>query len=201
MQKDMTRIDFGWWQLYQPGTRVHLTWSLPHREVLSIGTQMDMWEFGTSRAAAWDCPATIMMDPQSFRKHPRAKDLLEVLHRWEEVRDNGFLTPERKFALRSTKQEHHLYRNGNGLYELHKIEMLPVAKKVPHLRGFVFERNDKRIVAYWQCQGTAKISVRLGASGEPVFLTSDDLRYYETGASKAEVIRAFGDAIVAELTN
>ena len=38
MQDDFTRINFGWWRFNNE-------------------TQSDIFEYGTSRAAAWDCPA------------------------------------------------------------------------------------------------------------------------------------------------
>ena len=193
MQKEMTRLDFGWWKLYQPGTTVDLKWSLPHRKVKSVGTQMDMWEFGTSRAAAWDCPATVMMDPGSFVRHPRAKDLLEVMRRWEDVRINGFLTPERKQALKSATQEHHLYLNEKGEYELHEIEMLPTSERAPALRGFVFTRKGRRVIACWHVSGAER--VRLTLDGTPQVFEVGDLRYIETDMSAADVRSSFAAAL------
>ena len=45
--------------------KVKLKDRVPYEEVATIGTQMDMWEFGTSRAAAWNCPATVMLSPEA----------------------------------------------------------------------------------------------------------------------------------------
>ena len=52
MRRDFTRVDFGWWCLCLPGDEVTLKNVKPYRKVKSVGTQPDMWEFGTSRAAA-----------------------------------------------------------------------------------------------------------------------------------------------------
>jgi hypothetical protein len=39
----------------------------------------DMFEYGTSRAAAWDCPVTVMEKTEAFKTHPRTDDILEVM--------------------------------------------------------------------------------------------------------------------------
>ena len=178
MRKDFTRINFGWWGVYMPGQTVHLRDKVPYRTVKSVGTQYDMWEFGTSRAAAWDCPMTIQIG--RLKEHPRRDDLLEVIRRWEDVRVRNWLTPEQKEALKSETQEHHLYLNEKGEYELLEMEMLPTAAKAPNTRAFIFERAGKRMIAYWHTSGAAKLAVDLGKA-ETVELSS--LRYLETALS------------------
>ena len=179
MRKDFTRLDFGWWSLCLPGQNVKLKDRLPYEKCKSIGTQPDMWEFGTSRAAAWNCPATVMLSPNHAEKHPRIADLLEVMRRWEDVRAGKLLDkkPEWREALKSPTQEHHLYLNGDGEYELHEIEMLPTPEKAPHVRGFVFERCGNRVVACWHTCGKATLDVALD---KPESLPLAGLRYIET---------------------
>jgi hypothetical protein len=178
MRKDFTRLNFGWWGVYMPGQTVHLRDKVPYRTVKSVGTQYDMWEFGTSRAAAWDCPMTIQIG--RLKEHPRRDDLLQVVRRWEDVRARKWLTPEQKEALKSETQEHHLYLNEKGEYELLEMEMLPTAAKAPNTRAFIFERAGKRMIAYWHTSGAAKLAVDLGKA-ETVELSS--LRYLETALS------------------
>ncbi len=57
--------------------------SLPHPWwAFYKDTQPDMYEYGTSRAAAWDCPITMMENIELFKSHPRTDDIFEVLRRW-----------------------------------------------------------------------------------------------------------------------
>ena len=193
MRKDFTRLDFGWWSLCLPGQNVKLKDRLPYESCKSIGTQPDMWEFGTSRAAAWNCPATVMLSPNHAEKHPRIADLLEVMRRWEDVRAGKLLDkkPEWREALKSPTQEHHLYLNGDGKYELHEIEMLPTPEKAPHVRGFVFERGGKRIVACWHTCGKATLDVSLDRQES---LPLAGLRYLETTLGADAVKKAWAKA-------
>ena len=193
MRKDFTRLDFGWWALYAPWAKVRLKDRVPHETVNTVGTQMDMWEFGTSRAAAWDCPATVMLSPKDAAKHPRIDDLLETMRRWEDVRAQKLLDrkPEWRKALKSPTQEHHLYLNEKGEYELREISMLPTPAKAPHVRGFVFERGGKRVIACWHTCGSATFGISLDKA-ESVQLAG--LRYLETSLSLADAKAAWAAA-------
>ena len=181
MRKDFTRINFGWWGVYLPGQQVSLRHEFPYRSLKTIGTQYDMWEFGTSRAAAWDCPMTIQIG--RIKKHPRKDDLLEVIRRWEDVRARKWLTAEQKEALKSQTQEHHLYINEKGEYELLEMELLATPAKAPNTRAFIFERNGKRMIAYWHTNGAAKLAVNLG---EAKTVELSGIKYLETSLSLAE---------------
>ena len=193
MSQDFTRLDFGWWRLYMPGQKVSLKDRVPYEEVVSVGTQMDMWEFGTSRAAAWNCPATVMLTPKASAKHPRIDDLLETMRRWEDVRAQRLLDqkPEWRTALKSATLEHHLYLDENGGYELHEIAMLPTPAKAPHARGFVFERGGKRMIACWHTSGSATFDIALDKA-ESFQLSG--LRYLETSLGPDAVRAAWAAA-------
>ncbi len=175
MREDFSRINFGWWGIHQPSEK-------------SVGTQLDMWEFGTSKAAAWDCPATIQFNMPAIEKHPRMTDLLEVMRRWEDVRAKKWLSAEQREALKDAKREFHLYRDEKGDYALCEIEMLPTSAEAKSLRGFVFERGGKRIVAYWHTHGEGEFAFDWDG---PKTLKADKVRYLETLMTKAEIVRAF----------
>ena len=194
MRRDMTRLDFGWWALYRPGQKVKIKNVLPVRQISTIGTQMDMWEFGTSRAAAWDCPATAMLKLQSSSAHPRLGDILEVMRRWEDVRERNWLTAAQKEALKSPTREHHLYRNESGEYELHEWRQIPIGGKTmePGLRAFVFERGGKRVVAYWHTFGSGRFVLKDAAR---TTIEAADLKYFETDMSEEEATRAFAESV------
>ena len=189
MRQNFSRLDFGWWGLWLPGEKLR-------DGTVTIGTQLDMWEFGTSRAAAWDCPATLQMNLTKYRKHPRLADLMEVMRRWEDVRAKKWLTAEQKEQLKSSTQEHHLYRNEKGAYELHEIEMLPSPEKAKAVRGFVFTRGGKRMLAYWHTSGTGRLEIACGAGGARLTVPADGIRYLETDLPVDAVKRAYAAAVL-----
>ncbi|MGV8092687.1 MAG: hypothetical protein AB2L24_12595 [Mangrovibacterium sp.] len=55
------------------------------REKRPSAPSRDMLEYVTSRAAAWDCPVSMMANLKAFGSHPRTPANLEVLRRWEDV--------------------------------------------------------------------------------------------------------------------
>lgn len=181
MAQDFTRLDFGWWSIAPPSDK-------------TIGTQPDMWEFGTSKAAAWNCPAMVQMRLERLKAHPRSDDLLEVMRRWEDVRAKGWLTDEQRETLKDPKREFHLYMNESGEYELCEIEMLPASPKAPHLRGFVFERGGRRMVAYWHTCGSGRASVAIGKDGSESIIDLGGVCYLETDLTRNAVRGAFVSA-------
>ena len=191
---DFSRPDFGWWGVYLPGQEVKISTETELYLSKSIGSQPDMWEFGTSRAAAWNAPAAIQFNLASMRKQPRMDDLLEVMRRWEDVRERKGLTPEMKERLKSPTQEHHLYLNAKGEYELCDIEMLPTPEKAAKVRGFIFEREGRRMVAYWHTSGSGTMEIDLGDGVRTV--PADKVRYLETGLSSDAAKRAFASAVL-----
>ena len=183
LAQDFSRVSFGWWGLYLPGTKLG-------NGTVTVGTQPDMWEFGTSRAAAWDSPTTIQFSPDNAERHPRISDLMEVMRRWEDVRARKWLTPEQKSALKSPARQHHLYVNELGEYELHEIEML-VPEDASGLRAFLFERNGRRMIAYWHTFGEGDYTLPLGADGAMLTLHAGDIRYLATDLPAEAVRKAF----------
>ena len=188
MRQDFTQLDFGWWGVYLPGDAVRLQ-TLDKSFAGTVGTQMDMWEFGSSKAAAWDCPATVQMSPERMAKHPRADDLLAVMRRWEDVRAKRWLTPAQREALKDSKREFHLYETAPGAYELCEIEMLPTPAKAKDVRAFLFERGGRRAVAYWHMSGAANLTVPFAGK-----VPLDKLRYLTTDLPKDDVRKAWAQA-------
>lgn len=138
-QDDFTRVDFGWWRY-------------------SLKTTPDIYEFGTSRAAAWDCPVTVAADMETCRSHPRTDDIFEILRRWEEAREKDLLSKETKEALKSTKTEHILLRNADGSYEA--VPYFEVKTSSPTLSAWVFEK-DRPYAVLWDNEGECEINLEL----------------------------------------
>ena len=120
-------------------------------------------------------------------------DLIDYLREKAEqgIDCNVWLTPEQKEALKSETQEHHLYLNEKGEYELLEMEMLPTPAKAKNARAFIFERGGKRMIAYWHTSASAKLSVDLG---KPATVALDKLRYLETSLSLDEAKAAWAAA-------
>ncbi|MBQ3573967.1 MAG: hypothetical protein IJA16_05155 [Clostridia bacterium] len=172
MANDFTRLNFGWW-------------------TLDTDHQPDMFEYGTSRAAAWDCPITIQARgyAKAFDKAPRFDDDFEVLRRWEDVRRQSWLTPEQKAELRNPNQEHILLINENGEYELAAYdEIKGVASGSEDISAYVFERLGKTYVVCWHKKGSGKLSLPLKAQ---------DIKYEEElGGAVIPVEEADGLAVI-----
>ncbi len=147
MAEDFTSLNFGWWGFWTPDGRE------------DGGTQADQLEYGTSRAAGWDCPATIQINISALEKHPRARDIMEVMRRWEDVRLRGWLTEEQKAELRDLDTEHTLIINEAGEYELVKVKELTTSD--PDIRAFGFVRGGRSYASVWHARGEKKVFLPL----------------------------------------
>lgn len=137
MRADFTRVNFGWLRYYLPDDK-------------TIGTQPDILEYVTSRAAAWDCPVSLHANLYFFDKHPRTADNMEVFRRWEEVRLNKRLTNEQKLMLQNVNQEHIMLLDENNEFELQAYDQIDdVAGGSREVRAFIFNRNKNWYAVYW----------------------------------------------------
>ncbi len=193
MLADHTRVNFGWW-------------------ALNNETQPDMYEFGMSRAAAWNCPTTVNAGlGTAFKENPRIDDVLEVVRRWEDVRTSGWLTEEQKQQLRDPKQEYILLINEKGEYELVPYEQINCTSS--DVSAFYFSRNDRSYVVCWHKRGAGKLSLKLDASvkyeaelgsecdlctvsGDQIKIEVAGRRYLSTEAPKEVIISAFENAVL-----
>jgi len=148
---DFTAINFGWIGYWAPDKD-------------TIGTQPDMLEYVTSRAAAWDCPIALNGDLQAMDAHPRTSDNLEVIRRWEEVRASKWLTPEQKASLRNLEQEHTLLMDDQGKFMLVPcVQVDNVAGSAAPGRAFLFEFRSSVWAAYWHTSGEGFLHMSLPA--------------------------------------
>ena len=145
MRHDYTRVNFGWWEF-------------------RTTTQPDFAEFGISRAASYNCPATYLVDIKKMDDCKRRPDILEVMRRWEDVREKRLLTSEQKMALRDTSKEHIMLINENGEYELCEYAQLKeVADGDTNVRAFTFSRLGKSYAVIWHTSGEGELFVPISA--------------------------------------
>lgn len=157
MKADFTRINFGWLGYWVPDKN-------------TIGTQPDMLEYVTSRAAAWDCPVSLHADLKKFDSHPRTSDNLEVLRRWEEVRIKDWLSEEQKQTLKNLDQEHILLLNEQKEFELQPYDQIEnVANKSKEIRAFIFQRKGDYYVVFWHISGSKKLQLPLSISNVKLY--------------------------------
>ncbi len=190
MADDFTRINFGWWQY-------------------TNDTMPDIYEYGTSKAAACDCPATVIANPTVMQSNPRTGDNLEVLRRWEDVREKNLLTESQKAAIRDPDTEYTLLINESGEYELVPYYELTANDEIS---AFYFERKGKNYVVCWHKHNKACFTLKLkpsfvsytdsigGAEIEikrlqnKVSIPIEGKRYLCYEGPKEELIAAFGKA-------
>ena len=144
MRLDFSRVNFGWWKFYRD-------------------TRVDVHEFGTSKAAAWDCPVTVQINLLDLYANPRTEDILEMMSRWEDVRARGWLTAEQKEQIiREERQEFTLLRLPSGEYELLPYAQVPF-EKYQGVTAFVFERNAEAHVVLWDDLGSSRVTLNSDA--------------------------------------
>ena len=196
MAQDFTRVNFGWW-------------------TYKNDTMPDIYEYGTSKAASWDCPITLQANPKIFDSNPRTADVFEVMSRWEDVRAKKWLTYEQKLMLRNPNREFILLVNENGEYELTEYFPIVLSDELKEsVTAYTFDRLGKTYVVLWHTIGRADISIplncnfnytdRLDSAQLPVrrdennniILSVAGRRYFTADAPKDILIKAFKNARV-----
>ena len=167
MREDFTRVNFGWWNYY-------------------VETEPDIYEFGTSRAASFDCPGTIFLDMDAMEKNPRTKDNLEVIRRWEEYRP--MLTEEQKQMLRSSTQEHTLIKLGYG-YALLPYDRISAPEGIT---AYVFEYGERAYCTLWHKTGKGTLSIPT---------CKDDISYTDEFVGAPLPIRTEGENCLIEVSD
>ena len=154
MKKDFTRVNFGWWDLF-PDSRP------------------DIFDYGMSRAVAWDCPTTVCgRTLEILDTAPLLSDNLETIRRWETAREEGFFTEDVKKYLRESADEHTLIVNEQGEYELHRVTEVKCGAE--NLHAFVFERGGAAYATLCYVGEGVKLTLPLGA--ENVEYLGNDLK-------------------------
>jgi hypothetical protein len=169
---DFTRINFGWVFQFYP----------------NLGP--DDLEYILSRGAAWDCPFSLRLALPEIAANPRADDCLDVIKTWEDARIAGRLSPRQHDMLRTLDpaeyryvkvwdavfgkewidrwsqtdfkdQQHHLFVNQRGEYELVPIREAPGAAD-GRIKCFLFQRPREIQATYlllWAKRGELDLTL------------------------------------------
>jgi hypothetical protein len=88
--------------------------------------------------------------------------------------------------------------DADGKYELVEWKQLDVAGgRQTRIRAFLFERNGKRVVAYWHVHDRARLVFAQPLDGVPS-LDAAGVKYWETTLPSASVRAAFSNATIKE---
>ena len=224
ISNDFTSIDFGWNNYVAPGkkmvrmdadfTNKNLPWStVVVPKEITIGIQPDMLEYVTSKAAAWNSVICLVGNLDDLKRHPRTDDNLEVIRRWEEARETGFITEDKKEILKNAGQEYILLINETGKFEL--LPYRQITKEKWKVRAFVFKRNNKTWVVYWHISGKGKIElpineskvklykelgkeVKIKATSNGIILPVGNRRFLQFDLTEAEVVDLFSKVKLLE---
>lgn len=169
---DFTRIDFGWFLGFNGET------------------QPDVLEYIISRGAAWDCPFSIKIPLRRLAANPRGDDCLDVIKIWEDARIGGKLTDAQRGMLRTLDpretrfvdvwdavlspewikrwkkpsfedQEHHLFVNEGGDYEVVPIREVPGVAG-GRVKAYLFHRDaspNDVYVLLWATKNGGKLKL------------------------------------------
>ena len=193
MRNNFTRLNFGWWAFDKE-------------------TQPDMYEYGTSKAAACNCPITVMADFKSMDENPRKDDILEVLKGWEDVRRKKWLTDEQKEMLKNPDNEYILLKDEKDEYSL--VQYYPIrdgVKEDGDFSAFYFEYSGRNYVVCWHTKGEGKLFVpfaedfkyeeKIGGniidteiSKEGCTIPLSGRKYFSTASGKEKLVKAFENA-------
>jgi hypothetical protein len=173
---DFTPINFGWIFQFRP----------------EMGP--DVLEYVLSRGAAWNCPSSLKLAPEEVGANPRAEDCFEVIKTWEKARLAGNITDAQQAMLKTldpkeyryvkiwdamyrpewidtyTKrvfkdQEHHLFVNERGEYELVPIREVPGIAG-GRVKAYLFQRRahpTDTCVLLWATKGQINLTLPLAA--------------------------------------
>lgn len=196
--KDFTRVNFGWWRLDQT-------------------MQPDHYEYGLSKATAWNCPVTVNVYPGNVEKCNRIDDIFEAFRRWEYVKNNKLLTQSQLEEIKNPDKEYTLLLPENGEYELCEYTQIKnAACGNSEIRAFIFERKGTNYVVYWHTNDKAVLSLKASVEhikveeeidgknieiekdGEYINIPVDNKKYIKSSISKDELIEIFEKAIVVD---
>ena len=170
MAHDFTRVNFGWW-------------------AFRTTTQPDLAEYGIKLASSKKCPATYQMWLENLDSCPRRADVLEVMRRWEQVREKRLLTPEQLTALQDTSKEHIMLINEDGKYELCEYAKLDTAASGDaSVRVFTLERRGRSFAVIWHTTGEGELWLPLNC---------EDFKYEdELGGEIIAPVAKYGGAVI-----
>lgn len=161
LENDFSAVNFGW-----------MDYSLPSSK--SGGLQPDMIEYVCSKAAAFNCPVSLLASLSQLQEHPRTADNLEVLRRWETARLSGFFTNAQRQAMRKPGYEVTLLHDRKGAMHLQAVKPVSTKDSTLPLKIFLFEQDGKTLVQYWHLKGSEQFFLRLPAGSVKLYHELDE---------------------------
>ena len=191
MQNDFTRVNFGWWELYDD-------------------TRPDTYEYGMSRAIAYNCPATMIARAKTMLTCPLRDDVLKALCNWQEAKRDGFFTEEIKKSIREDGKEYTIFKNESDKWEMCVTEEIKTG--VENLFAFGFARGGDTYASICFVGDESKVelalpadsfeyltdvcgeAVAVEANGTNTVIPASHRRYIKTKLSASELAKVLGNA-------
>ena len=166
-QKDFSIVNFGWWAFYED-------------------MRPDVYEYGMSRAIAWECPVTMQgISLAILQKNPRYRDVLLAVRLWNEAEAAGAISDALKQSIRKEGGEYIMLTTEAGGYEALRCEPLAIPH-APELYAYVFERGGRTYASL----------IRMGADAELTLKKPDFALSYVTMPGSPEIgIRDLGESV------
>jgi hypothetical protein len=124
-------------------TRVNFGWLQGFGRSLNSYFGPDVLEFILSRGAAWDCPFSMAIDQGQINMNPLTDDCFAVIKIWEDARILNKLSDKQREELKNLEQEHHLFINKKGEYELVEIEDVDSVAGSEYIKAYSFDRKSE----------------------------------------------------------
>ena len=195
---DFSAVNFGWLGFYQPDANVRRKAGFLKDNAavtITVGTQPDMYEYVAAKAAAWNSPVSVQTTPQAVAAHPRGRDILAALQRWEAVKLGGHLTPEQREELKEPDRECFIWPFG---FDASAPELVAWRKLTDDaerpIRAFSYEREGRAGVVYWavNAKETPEVTVKVP---EAVSRQFGGLRFVEAAMPVRKLEDAFRMAL------
>ena len=199
---DFSSVNFGWLSFRLPDSRLakHGAASgiVDNNPVdVTVGTQPDMYTFVACKAAAWNAPLSMQVQPDAAAKHPRNAEIFAAIRRWEDVKLGGHLTADQRKRLQDPNREWFLWPVGFDATRPDPVEWRPITKDAERpFRAFSYTRKGKAGIAYW-CVN-AKETHEISIPGLDVARYTDGgMRFLEADMDEAGLVAAFRQALIA----
>jgi hypothetical protein len=103
--------------------------------LLTKNTTLSEMEWMLARAAGYDAGFAMVARPKSIKSNPIALQLLDAIREWETARLSLAFSNEQKARMKDTKNEFHLKKTGDGMWDLYQSQILG---------QFIFEKIDRQ---------------------------------------------------------
>jgi hypothetical protein len=90
--------------------------------LMTPDTRLEDIEWMLARAAGYRAGYAFVADPESFEKNPATDAIISSVRTWEEAKELGIFSDERRTRLKDPERDFHLEKTGEGRWALQNFE-------------------------------------------------------------------------------